>query len=147
MQYLGLDRLNPAEKRFIDQEEEDAFCLSLLRIGGKWWPNEKRAVRVGYELSCISSGMEDETDEEMMQAWIGWPEEGGLLVAEHQSRVGNIKTPEEVGRLRMVFTNRERCDLLRNRFGAVFYKDPKDYAGFANHRGLVNRRCTSSTST
>ncbi|KAF7508526.1 hypothetical protein GJ744_009239 [Endocarpon pusillum] len=33
--YLGLDRLNPAEKRLRDQDAEDAYCGRSAGSGGK----------------------------------------------------------------------------------------------------------------
>jgi hypothetical protein len=138
MQYLGLDRLEPQTTRSKDQKDEDAFCLELINIGGKWWPSERRANLIWWELNYEGTDIEDETAEEMREVWVGWPELGGLLISEFQSTVGEIKIPEDIGRLRMALTNKERCKLLRTRFGAVYYKDPREYAGFSKQHAILS---------
>ena len=138
MQYLDLDRLEPQEKRFKDLKDEDAFCIKLMNIGGKWWPREERAALIWSEMSCITTGIEDETVEELRQLWVGWPESGGVLVAEYQNEVGKIKTPHDIGRLRMAHTMEERCQLLKTKFGAVYYKNPQECAGFSSQHAILS---------
>ena len=92
------------------------------------------------DMNGMTSEIEDETDEEMKEVWIGWPEKGGTLVSEYQNCVGKIKITDDIGRSRMAFTMEERCELLANRYGAVHYEDAKEYAGFANHHKIVSSR-------
>ena len=40
--------------------------------------------------------------------------------------------PNDIRRLRMAITIKERCKILKERFGAKFYKDPALYAGLAD---------------
>ena len=46
MEFLGLDRFSPREKRDDDDLQEDAFSRQLRKAGGKWWPDMDRYVNV-----------------------------------------------------------------------------------------------------
>jgi hypothetical protein len=139
MQCLGLDHLEPPLTRSKDQDEEDAFCLRLLNIGGKWWSSEHRSRLIWRQLNGMTSIIEDETEEEMREIWVGWPKSGGILLSVFQSEMGHIRTPEDMGRLRMALTMEERCELLRTRFGAVYYEHAEDYAGFSAQHAKISR--------
>ena len=139
MQYLGLDRFEPPITRLKDQNDEDAFCTRLINIGGKWWPGEKRSQLVWRELNGMGTDIEDETDEEMRELWVGWPKSGGVLISEFQSHIGEIKIPEDIGRLRMALTMEERCELLKTKFGAVYYENPQEYTGFSDQYAMLCR--------
>lgn len=129
---LGLDRLEPLEKRSDDQEAEDAFCDLLRKVGGKWWKCEQR-------YHDVSSGIwkyVNPTDEEKIVRFFGWPEEeetesqkehgqggsgGGVLMLEYEDVVD---MPNDVGRLRMAVNMEERCRLMKERLSAKYYANP-----------------------
>jgi hypothetical protein len=66
--------------------------------------------------------------EEGILRYIGWPKTGGVWIVEYEALEdqGNPSVADDIGRLRMCFTMKERCEMLRDRFGATFYEDPKD---------------------
>jgi hypothetical protein len=139
MQYLDLDRFEPPITRLKDQNDADAFCTRLIDIGRKWWPSEKRSQLIWRELNGMGTDIEDETDEEVRELWVGWPKSGGVLISEFQSNIGEIKIPEDIGRLRMALTMEERYELLRKRFGAVYYEHPQEYSGFSDQHAMLCR--------
>jgi len=124
LRYLGLDPFNMPTSRHADPDDEDKFCVALRKIGGKWWRSEQRSIDV-WVGDLHPDTMP--TEEEEREVYIGWPKEGGVLVLE-----GNESAiPPEVGMLRMVGSMEERCWLLRDKLGAVYYADPRAYPGFA----------------
>src|SRR3954447_16459116 len=76
-------------------------------------------------------------DDELKDIFVGWPADGGLLVVEYQNDVGEEKVPMDIGKLRMASTMHERCEMLRNRFGAKLYHDWREYDGFAELDNLT----------
>ena len=64
---------------------------------------------------------------------------------------GNIpEVADDIGRLRMCFTMKERGEMLRDRFGATFYKDPKDFYIFrdlakSSHTAAVRQTSVNET--
>jgi hypothetical protein len=127
LEYLGFNRFDPPAKRCADQDEEDKFCTALLKIGGKWWSSEERSMR-----TAASDGTADEpTDQELKEVFVGWPDDGGVLIAEFQNEIGEDKVPEDIGRLRMAFTMEQRCEMLTNHFGARYFRDWRRYEGYA----------------
>ena len=124
--YLGLDRFDPPWERARDQKMEDDFCKSLLRIGGTWWPSERRYMRIQ-----IGDTSEDPAGgEERKERYLGWPKTGDVWVVEYGASEDGNGIPEiadDIGRLRMCFPMEERCEVLRDHFGATFYEDPKDF--------------------
>ena len=128
MAYLGLDRFDPPTERLKDQKSEDDFCKSLPRIGGTWWLHERQ-----YENIQIGDVNEEPPEgEERKLRYIGWPKTGGVWVVEYTApEEGTLpEVAADIGRLRMCFTMEERCEMLRDRFGATFYEDPKDFYVF-----------------
>lgn len=126
MKQLCFDPLQPPKKRFEDEEQEDAFCKELMKIGGKWWASEKRFLSIWF-------GDWDEsqpTEEELKIVWLGWPEEGGLLVLEFE----NMETPDDIGRLRMAVSMEERCRIMRESFDAKYFEDVNAYIQASGHR-------------
>ena len=131
LEYLAFNRFDPPAKRFADQDQEDKFCNALLTIGGKWWSSEERSMRI-----AASDGTADEpTDHELKEVFVGWPDDGGVLIAEFQNEVGEDKVPDDIGRLRMAFTMEQRCEILKTHFEARHYRDWKDYEGYAKLEG------------
>jgi hypothetical protein len=130
LEYLGFDKFDPPAKRFADQDEEDKFCTTLLKIGGKWWSSEQRLFDIN-DVYMLDRMEDQPTDDELKDIFVGWPADGGVLIVEYQSEVGDEKVPRDIGRLRMASTMHERCEMLRNRFGAKFYHDWRVYGGFA----------------
>jgi hypothetical protein len=121
VKYLGFDPLNLPTTRLEDQAEEDEFCMRLKKIGGKWWRSERR-----WKTIDAWYVKEKANQEERRGVYIGWPKEGGVLVLEGHACL----LSDETGMLRMVTEMEERCQILRERLGAVFYEDPDTYTGF-----------------
>ena len=131
LEYLGFDKFDPPAKRCADQAEEDKFCTTLLKIGGKWWSSEQSSFDVN-DVYMLDRMEDQPTDDKMKDIFVGWPADGGVLVAEYQNEVGDNKVPMDIGRLRMASTMYERRKILKSRFGAKFYKDWRTYSGFAD---------------
>jgi hypothetical protein len=55
-EFLGLNPLDPPEKRLEDQSAEDPFCQRLLLLGAKWWDSEARYFGGGTPKSWHCSG-------------------------------------------------------------------------------------------
>ena len=125
LKYLDIDPFNIPTSRYTNQEIEDEFCITLQKIGGKWWRSERRWLNINLANWTPDA---EPSEEEMRAVYIGWPEEGGVLVLEKEESF----IPDEVGMLRMVSSMQERCRLLRDRLGAVFYEDPRAYSGFSS---------------
>jgi hypothetical protein len=127
LKFLGFDPVNPPSTRHEDAGQEDPFCLELRKIGGKLWKSQGRRHCV-LSSRWDGSMRQEPSEEELKHIFIGWPEGGGVLIAEYETEQG---LPEDIGRLRMVTTMEGRCQLLRNMFSAKFYKEPFMYEGFA----------------
>jgi hypothetical protein len=95
----------------------------LKRIGGKWWWGRLTWQNVILRREYMKR---KPTKEELREVYIGWLKEGGVLVLEGDEYL----MTGEVGMLRMLTDMEERCQILRERLGAVFYEDPDTYAGF-----------------
>jgi hypothetical protein len=126
--YLGLDRFDPPMERLKDQKSEGDFCKSLLRIGGTWWPCE----RLYKNIQIGDTNEEPPEGEERKLRYIGWSKIGGVWVVEYTApEEGTLpEVAADIGRLRLCFTMEERCEMLRDRVGATFYEDPKDFYAF-----------------
>ncbi len=82
--------------------------------------------------TTASDGTADEpTDQELKEVFVGWPDDGGVLIAEFQNEIGEDKVPEDIGRLRMAFTMEQRCEMLTSHFGARYFRDWRRYEGYA----------------
>ncbi|KAH9205920.1 hypothetical protein DL95DRAFT_397283 [Leptodontidium sp. 2 PMI_412] len=123
LRYLGFDPLDVPVMRLENQDDEDEFCRLLKKIGGKWWTSEQRRQDVIMERWPPHRRP---NREELLEVYVGWPKAGGVLVLEGDSSLISVET----GMLRMVTEMEERCHLLRNKLGAVFYEDPDSYTGF-----------------
>lgn len=144
MEFLGLDPLDPPLKRLPDQAEEDEFCKRLLLLGAKWWDSEARRRLVWSAREEIERVREFEEETEPLPTMkerrfvcVGWPSTGGLWVAEFDTHLFWIEeednvVPEDTARLRMARTMDERCKVLRDRFQAKFYHDPREYKGYGD---------------
>jgi hypothetical protein len=94
------------------------------KIDGKWWRSKKRC----FEVYFLAWNDIERTGEELRVVWFGGPKEGGLLVIQYEQ----VERPDVIGRLRMAATIEERCELLRERFGAKLYEDPALYDGLVD---------------
>jgi hypothetical protein len=65
--------------------------------------------------------------------FVGWPDDGGVLIAEFQNEVGQDKSPRRHWKAEnaVAFTTEQRCEMFTNHFGARYYRDWKDYEGYA----------------
>jgi hypothetical protein len=151
LDFLGLDPLSPPPQRLPDQALEDAFCQRLLLLGATWWDSLAR-----FRLLAAADAMDDraifalEHDEAVPiptmreRRWVSvaWPstggggEGGGLWVAEFDTTLWGIVeetnlVPAESARLKLARTMDERSRVLRDHFKAKFYRDVRDYSGYA----------------
>lgn len=144
LEFLGLDPLNPPAERLPNQTDEDNFCQRLLLLGAKWWESRARfsfLARANEGDALAIQALEYETVpiptmRERCFVSVGWPTTGGLWVAEFDTTLYGIieddnLVPFDITRLRLARTMDERCELLRDRFNATFYKDVRDYKGHA----------------
>ncbi|PQE04447.1 fungal specific transcription factor protein [Rutstroemia sp. NJR-2017a BVV2] len=69
--YIGVDRLH-VNARSWNETVEDAFCMQLCKIGGKWWNSYDDFVRGGKSRMLWP--------DEMEVLFLGWPEHGGVWV-------------------------------------------------------------------
>lgn len=69
--YIGVDRFH-VNARSKNGTVEDAFCMQLRKIGGKWWKGYADFVRGG------KSRMLWPDEREVL--FLGWPEHGGVWV-------------------------------------------------------------------
>lgn len=124
-EYLGLSRLEAAS-RADDSVDEDLFCDRLRLLGAKWWESEESYVSKVIELEDMTPLEKQKMEGEMLVGWPGTVDEGVWIL-----RVtGNRDYPQEGAMLRMCVSMTERCILLE-RWGAVFYEDPRDVVEFA----------------
>ena len=133
MEFLGLDRVSPPEKRDYDDFQEDVFSRQLRKAGGKWWPDIDRYVNVIV-------GAKELTIEERVERYFGWL--GKDMLVEESSRdpeaweTGvhvlqyDVDDPEEceTAKLRMAITMAEKVELMKQ-MGAKLYTDPREYDG------------------
>lgn len=140
---LHLDPLDPPLRRDPDQDAEDAFCRSLLRLGATWWDSKARHDFVG----AIEDGVEEAhealdadeslrpTSRERLWVRIAWPTHtpGALCVLACETTVGKRRGDEKVrprhyGIISLARTMDERCSLLQ-RLGGIMYASIGDYQG------------------
>ena len=84
-EFLGLNPLDPPEKRLEDQSAEDALCQRLLSLGAKWWDSEARYSVVEHLKAGIARAdgvfiVEREPPPTMREkrfVKVGWPSTGG----------------------------------------------------------------------
>src|ERR1700760_287376 len=62
-EFLGLDPTNPPERRFLDQDAEDAFARRLLLLGAKWWTSNDRFALFQQTYPNLISGLPSGTTE------------------------------------------------------------------------------------
>lgn len=154
--YLGLDALDPPLRRDADQDAEDAFCQSLLRLGASWWDSEARRTFVwkleGADEEAFDALDADETlgPTRLERGWVkvAWPSHtpGALCVLACEKlilgRAGGEKLrPRNCGLISMARTMDERCAVML-RLGGTMYssidevQDPTFLRAWEeNHRG------------
>ncbi|KAL9073903.1 MAG: hypothetical protein Q9157_004570 [Trypethelium eluteriae] len=103
-------------------------------------PKDEIRVDSGWRLS----EQPPPTMREKRRISIGWPSEGGgVWVAEYDTAWGGVdeednleppaepgQEPAEWGLLSLAATMDERCKLLKDRFGAKFHADVREYKGY-----------------
>lgn len=133
--------------------DEDIFCRRVLLLGAKWWDSEARYNIVSEMeqrgvLGLVNRRVDDvfvvenhppPTMREKRWIKVGWLSDGeGAWIAELDTTWAGVDEEEnllpydeETGRLRMVRTMDERCEMLRARFRARFYGDlEREYDGY-----------------
>ena len=153
LDFLHLNPLDPPSDRLDDQEAEDAFCQQLLLLGAKWWDSEARSnIVYAIEKGGGHPGSEMQTRgvdgafrieeqppptmREKRVVRVGWPESGGLWVAEYDTTWAGVDEEdklcdEDLGRVAMCRSMEERCRVLKEWFGAKFYTSLEQYEGYA----------------
>ena len=109
--YIGLDRFRITSRSY-NETEEDAFCMRLRKIGGKWWSSY-----YDFEMTTKAKARMMWPDEREV-LFFGWPEQGGVWVL----RYDNWKMVRgDLGPVWNAFSMKERCIALERR-GAVFFE-------------------------
>jgi hypothetical protein len=135
--YIGIDRFNTTP-RSTNETEEDAFCLRLRKIGGKWWRSYD-----DFAMATVSKVRMMWPDEREV-LFLGWPEQGGVWVL----RYDNPKmTRGDLGPVWNVFDIEERCKALE-KYGAVLFSNPEEsehvkplLMGFGNREQRGDPEC------
>ena len=117
LEWLGLSRLEPAS-RSADQGEEDAFCYQMLRLGARWWKNDRFH---DHKESEVSGGYPF-PDHFPPDLYVGYPSGGGIWVLMQKN---GESLPDDFGRVGMAFTMDERCAMMKE-MGATFYEKVQD---------------------
>lgn len=123
MAFLGFDKFDPPTHRFpaAEQEKEDDFARTLLKIGAKLWSSQRR-------YADVSAGAKEAEEDELGWKFYGWPAaDGSAGVWYLEVEFGDEKL-NDTARLRMAVTMGERCAVLQ-RLGATFFEDPKECPG------------------
>jgi hypothetical protein len=122
LEYLGFDPFDVPEETVASPGEEDEFCKRLRKIGGRWWSSYSRWSRCYESWESLSLF---NTEEERIKVYVGWPENGVVLVLEGEK---NELDAEIVGMLRMARGMEERCRVMRRWDSqAEFYEDAWEY--------------------
>ncbi|KAL2132468.1 hypothetical protein VTI74DRAFT_3774 [Chaetomium olivicolor] len=117
MDFLGLDRFEPAPQSF-DQAEEDALCEQMRLLGAKWWPSLDAYRQGRFQMVFRMT----QTQEKVR--FIGVANRDGA------KGVWALETDEldcnrrGLGRIGNAVTMEERCRQIE-RFGGKFYADPR----------------------
>lgn len=142
-EHLGLDRFRPLAFRSSGQDEEDAFCKELLRLGARWFDSRERygfVANVAGDFERDVQAVEDgerpaPSDVERRWVSVGVEESGGFWVLEYDrvmyfARETRNLVPSEASRVMLAVTMQERCEILEE-MGAKFYRGESEYSGLA----------------
>ncbi|KAI0114636.1 hypothetical protein F4776DRAFT_324513 [Hypoxylon sp. NC0597] len=111
LDFLGLDRFHIA-MRSLDQEEEDAHCNNMRRLGATWWASE-----AAYRQKAMDPDKSGD-----LVTFVGWPPGGGVWVLRTTHDEASARG---AGRINNCYTMEERCRLIRQ-MGGVFYENPRE---------------------
>ena len=110
LDFLHLDRFI-ATRSSANQDEEDAHCDNMRKLGATWWESE-----YDFEMKRVFEGS---TSSERVLV-VGWPSGGGVWVfnatRSHAMRRG-------IGKLANAYNMEERCRVIKDLRGA-FYANP-----------------------
>ncbi|EON66291.1 hypothetical protein W97_05684 [Coniosporium apollinis CBS 100218] len=136
--HLNLSRTKPAN-RSSDPAEEDDLALRMLRLGAHWWPSWGLYAR--HKKRIIDGIPYDFHFPPVVN--VGYPSSGkGVWVfkfsadkrtwdEEDERKPYLEREPDDwAGRIRMVLTMDERCEVLKD-FGATFYEKVEDCVDIA----------------
>ena len=115
-----------------DANDEDAFALRVMQLGGRWWPNQKLYER--HRAADLPYGHHYPPDLD-----IGYTAEGMLVLrtwADNSIYLDDLPdvAPQKPGtwsRLSLCNTMEERCEVLRD-FGAVMYNSVEECPDLPN---------------
>ncbi|RGP59361.1 hypothetical protein FLONG3_11215 [Fusarium longipes] len=113
LEFLGLDRFEPASKS-EDLEEEEAHCARMRQLGARYYRNPD------HQFDAQKRYYHWDPDEP--KVFIGWPANGGVWFLRTTARQ---EIRQGLGRIGMAFTMEERCKMI-DHFGGEFFADPKD---------------------
>ncbi|KAI1412847.1 hypothetical protein F5Y13DRAFT_43192 [Hypoxylon sp. FL1857] len=109
LDFLGLDRFHIA-MRSLDQQEEDAHCNNMRRLGATWWESEG-----AYRQKAMDPDKSGD-----LVTFVGWPPGGGVWILRITHDDASARG---AGRINNCYTMEERCRLIRQ-MGGVFYENP-----------------------
>ncbi|KAI2616837.1 hypothetical protein GGR54DRAFT_609023 [Hypoxylon sp. NC1633] len=111
LDFLQIDRFHIA-MRSLDQDEEDAFCYNMRRLGATWWESEEAYIRKSMDPNKYYDPV----------AFVGWPAGGGVWVL--RTTHGDA-SERGVGRINNAQTMEERCRIIRQ-MGGTYYENPRE---------------------
>ncbi|KAH9230135.1 hypothetical protein K456DRAFT_55848 [Colletotrichum gloeosporioides 23] len=115
LDFLEVDRFKPS-RRSDDQEEEEAHCERMRKLGATWWKSDQ-ALAVA---ELFGAREKEHLQDPVIIA--GWPASGGAWVLT-KPRIEAIKMG--TGIIKLAKDMEERCCLIKN-LGGVFYEDPNE---------------------
>lgn len=111
LDFLHLDRFHIA-MRSPDQEEEDAHCANMRKLGAMWWESEEAYIRKAMDPNKYNDPV----------VFVGWPAGGGAWVL--RTTHGDA-SERGIGRINNAYNMEEQCRIIRQ-MGGIYYENPRD---------------------
>ncbi|KAI1371267.1 hypothetical protein F4677DRAFT_314977 [Hypoxylon crocopeplum] len=111
LDFLELDRFHIA-MRSPDQEDEDAHCFNMRKLGATWWESEEAYLRKAMDPNKYYDPV----------VFVGWPAGGGAWVL--RTTHGDA-SERGVGRINNAYNMEERCRIIRQ-MGGTYYENPRE---------------------
>ncbi|KAF5518717.1 hypothetical protein CGCA056_v009535 [Colletotrichum aenigma] len=115
LDFLEVDRFKPS-RRSDDEEEEDAHCERMRKLGATWWKSDQALAVAELFGAKEKKHLQDPV------IIARWPASGGVWVLT-KPRIEAIKMG--TGIIKLSKDIEERCRLIKE-LGGVFYEDPKE---------------------
>jgi hypothetical protein len=143
--FLGLEGCWLPDHRHASQDDEDAFCRRLLRLGARPWNHMgqfEHVMRYLDDPHLTSEQIVKAVPDAEERRWVSvaWPSGGGVWVTEVSraslgtidSHCSNEDVLHERGRLKTLALSMDaKAAILEEYFDAEFYQDPSEYKGDA----------------